>query len=130
MAIDRESRAVDIARRHVKAWSNHDWDTASERLSPELHVTTTTTKPGIPRVDTTGLDAYMDGLTLFAGAVTPGSMREIASIGDDHNALLMLTVEAAFVPDAPPVTLPAGRLYLIDDDYKIASEQVVFLIPD
>jgi hypothetical protein len=57
-------------------------------------------------------------------------MREIASIADDHNALLMLTVETAFFPDAPPVTLPAARVYPIDDDDKIASEQAVFLTPD
>jgi hypothetical protein len=48
----------------------------------------------------------------------------LASIGDERNALLMLIVEADF--GAGPVTLPAARLYLLDEDDKIKAEQVVF----
>jgi hypothetical protein len=48
----------------------------------------------------------------------------LSSIGDDRNALLMLIVEADF--GGGTVTLPAARLYLLDEDDKIKVEQVVF----
>jgi hypothetical protein len=54
----------------------------------------------------------------------PGSARVLASVGDDRNALLMLTVDADF--GRRKVTLPAARLYLLDEDDKIKVEQVVF----
>jgi hypothetical protein len=38
----------------------------------------------------------------------------------------MVTVKAAFDPEGPEVTLPAARLYLLDEDNKIRDEQVVF----
>jgi hypothetical protein len=48
----------------------------------------------------------------------------IASVGDERNALLMLTVDA----DLPGgrATLPAARLYLLDENNKIKAEQVIF----
>jgi hypothetical protein len=128
MSNNDESHAVTIARAHVEAWSEHDLETARRGLAPEVKVTATTTKPVMPDTNTIGADAYMRGLAAFVQAVVPGSARIIASTGDDHNALLMLTVEANF--GAGPVTLPAARLYLIDDSDKIEAEQVVFLIPD
>jgi hypothetical protein len=54
----------------------------------------------------------------------PGSARVIASVGDERNARLMLTVEADF--GGGKVTLPAARLYLLDEAEKIKVEQVVF----
>ena len=48
----------------------------------------------------------------------------IASVGNEQTALLMLTVEAEF--GAGPVTLPAARLYLLDEDEKIKAEQMIF----
>jgi hypothetical protein len=78
----------------------------------------------MPTTDTTGIEDYMHGLIAFAGAVTPGSARVLASVGDERNALLMLTVEADF--GAGPVTLPAARLYLFDEDDKVQAEQIVF----
>ena len=56
----------------------------------------------------------------------PGSARVIASVGDERNALLMLTVQAVFGAGAPTMTLPAARLYLLDETGKIKSEQVIF----
>jgi hypothetical protein len=66
----------------------------------------------------------MIGLTQFAQAVVPGSLRVIGSAGDERNALLMLTVEADF--GAGKATLPGARLYLIDENNKIKTEQVIF----
>ena len=74
--------------------------------------------------DLTGADDYMDGLVEFAGAVAPGSARVLAGVGDERNALLLLTVEANF--GGGKVTLPAARLYLFDEDDKLKAEQVVF----
>jgi hypothetical protein len=54
----------------------------------------------------------------------PDSAGVIASVGDEQNPLLMVTVEADF--GARPVTLPAARLYLLDEDEKIKAEQIIF----
>ena len=124
MSAQHESPAVAIARAHVEAWSNHDFDTARKGLAPDVKVTATTTLPIMPATDLTGADDYMIGLTQFAQAVVPGSLRVIASVGDERSALLMLTVEADLA--GRRATLPAARLYLLDDDGKIKAEQVVF----
>jgi hypothetical protein len=122
--VRHDSPAVAVARAHVEAWSNHDFEAARVALAADVHVTATTTQPNMPTTDTTGADEYMQGLIAFAGAVIPGSARVLASIGDEQNALLMLTVEADF--GAGPVTLPAARLYLLDEEDMIKAEQVVF----
>jgi SnoaL-like protein len=114
---------VAVARAHAEAWSNHDWDAARASLAADVHVTATSTQPIMPTTDLTGADAYMDGLIAFAQAVVPGSARVIASVGDARNALLVLTVEADFGHGR--VTLPAARLYLLDDDDKRVSARVV-----
>ncbi len=119
-----ETPAVAIARAHVEAWSNHDFDTAREGLAPDVRVTAITTQPMPPATDLTGADNYMIGLKQFAEAVVPGSLQVIASTGDDRNALLMLTVEVDF--GAGTTTLPGARLYLLDDNQKIKKEHVVF----
>ena len=124
MSIPTDSLAVAVARAHVEAWSNHDFDTARKYLAPDVRVTATTTQPMPPATDLTGADDYMAGLTQFAQAVVPGSLRVIASVGDERNALLMLTVEANF--GAGTATLPGARLYLLDNDHKIKTEQVIF----
>ena len=54
----------------------------------------------------------------------PGSLRVLASTGDERNALLMLTVQADF--GAGKVTLPGARLYLLDENDKIKTEHVIF----
>ena len=131
MPLQPDSPAVAAARAHLDAWSNHDWDAARGGLAADVKVTVTTTNGMMPDTKLAGVDDYMDGLIQFAQGVVPGSAQVIASVGDERNALLMLTVRAAFGPGAPRVTLPAARLYLVDDDGKIAVEQVVFVaIPD
>ena len=124
MSGQQEPAAVAIARAHVEAWSNHDYDTARHGLAPDVRVTAVTTQPMPPATDLTGADDYMIGLTQFAQAVVPGSLRVIASTGDERNALLMLTVDA----DLPSgrATLPGARLYRLDENNKIKTEQVVF----
>src|SRR5919204_6116108 len=123
MAAQYESAAVAIARAHVQAWSNHNFDTARNGLAPDVRVTATTTQPVPPATDLTGADDYMVGLTQFAQAVVPGSLRVLASVGDERNALLLLTVEADF--GAGKATVPGARLYLLDDNSKIKTEHVI-----
>jgi hypothetical protein len=62
----------------------------------------------MPDTRTVGIDAYMRGLISFAGTVAPGSLQLLASVGDERNALLMLTVDAEV--GAGKITLPAARL--------------------
>jgi hypothetical protein len=123
--MSQQARAVAIALAHVEAWSNHDFDAARSGLAPNVRVTATTTFPGIPATDLTGVDAYMTGLVAFAQGVVPGSARLLASVGDERNALLTLTVRTTG-PDGTPMTLPGSRLYLLDENGRIEAEQVVF----
>jgi SnoaL-like domain len=124
MSAQQESPAIAIARAHVEAWSNHDFDTARSLLAPDVRVTATTTQPMPPATDLTGADDYMAGLTQFAQAVVPGSLRILASTGDKRNALLTLTVDADF--GGRTATLPGARLYRLDDNNKIKTEHVIF----
>ena len=126
MSTQSESSAATVARGHVEAWTNHDFDTARKGLAPDVHVTATTTMTGRPPTDLTGADDYMIGLTQFSQAVVPGSARILASVGDERNALLLVTVEADFGDSK--ATLPAARLYLLDENNKIKSEHVVFYV--
>jgi SnoaL-like domain len=122
----QESPAVAIARAHIQAWSNHDFATARDGLAPDVRVTASTTQPMPPPTDLTGVDDYMTGLTQFAQAVIPGSLRVIASAGDERNALITLSVEVNF--GAGKTTLFGSRLYLLDDSQKIVTEQVIFYV--
>jgi predicted dehydrogenase len=126
MAAQQESPAIAIARAHVEAWSNHDFDTARTLLAPDVRVTATATQPTRPATALTGADDYMAGLTQFAQAVVPGSLRILASAGDERNALLMLTIEVKV--GAGKATLPGARLYLLDDNDKIKTEHVIYYI--
>lgn len=122
--VKTESPAVSIARAHVEAWSNHDFDAARSGLAADVKVIATTTQPIMPDTSLVGVDDYMRGLIQFAQGVVPGSARVITSVGDDRNALLTLVVEADL--GGATVTLPAARLYLLDEDGKIKEERVIF----
>jgi hypothetical protein len=124
MPTQPNSPAVAVARAHVEAWSNHDFNTARDCLAADVTVTSTTTQPVMKAVNLAGIDDYMIGLTQFAQGVVPGSAHIIASVGDERNALLMLTVEADL--GAGKATLPGARLYLLDENNKIKAEQVIF----
>jgi ketosteroid isomerase-like protein len=78
-----DEKAVSIIRAHIEAWSNYDYDTARKLLSPDVHVTVTSTQPMMARTDTMGVDQYMAGLEKFAQAVRPGSAQIIESSGDE-----------------------------------------------
>lgn len=122
-----ESRAVAIARAHIEAWSKRDFDSAQEMLADDVHVIVSSTNPGLPQTDTTGADAYMEGLKRFAGTLVPGSHSELAAIGDDRYALITLTLKTDGQPFGE-MTLPGSRLYLVGDDGKIQAEHDIFFL--
>ena len=126
MTLQKDSHAVQVARAQVEAWGNHDLAAAAGNAT--LVVTTTQAEtPAVNTVvNTTGIDDYMAGLENFVKSVTPGSLKEIAALGDDRNALLMFTVEADY--GSGKVTLASTRLYLLDEDHKIPAEQVVYFV--
>ena len=128
MSAQQESTAVAIARAHVQAWSNHDFDTARSALAPDVRVTAVTTQPTPPATDLTGADDYMTGLVAYAQPIVPGSLRVLASVGDEHNALLLLTMTMAGGPFGAGAQAPCARIYLVDDNGKIKTEQVVFYV--
>jgi len=128
MRLRNESPAVAVARAHVEAWSNHDFDKARKSLAPDVHVTVTSTQAIMAPTDAIGAGDYMDGLIKFAQGIVPGSTRIIESLGDERNALLVVTSQAAFDPSGPKVSLTGARLYLIDESGKIKVEQVIFFV--
>ena len=128
MSTQQNSTAVAVARAHVEAWANHDYDKARESLAPDVHVTVTSVDPGMPVTDLTGVDDYMQGLVQFAQGVLPGTTIVNKSVGDETRALLQLTSRVKFGPDAPEMTLEGARLYLLDEEQKIKHEQVIFFV--
>jgi hypothetical protein len=54
-------------------------------------------------------------------------VRELASAGDDRNALLTLDLRVAGGPFGAGAPAPCARLYLIEDS-KIKTEQVIFYV--
>ena len=125
---NQDSSAVAVARAHVDAWSNREYDRARESLAPDVHVLSISVDPEAPEVDLSGIDGYMEGLVQFGNAVLPGTTRVETSVGDDRRALLQVTSRVKFGPDAPEMTLHGARLYRLDENQKITEEQVSFFV--
>lgn len=123
--VDTKSAAVRVARDHIEAYTHHNWEAAQNSLAEGVHVTVNTTQPVMKPVDTSGIDAYMVGLHAFADPITPGSARIHAAIGDEHNALVLVTVE--FQGPNGKGDLSGARLYRINGG-KIESEKVIFFM--
>jgi hypothetical protein len=49
MSVQHDSPAVAVARAHVDAWANHDYDTARQGLAEDVWVTATTIDPAPPK---------------------------------------------------------------------------------
>nr|MDQ2717062.1 ester cyclase [Chloroflexota bacterium] len=87
----QDSTAITIARAHINAWSHHDWDKTRELLAPDVHAVVTTTQPMKATAELTGIDAYMEPKIKAAQLIEPGSVHEISAIGDERNALILIT---------------------------------------
>ncbi|HET7339493.1 MAG TPA: nuclear transport factor 2 family protein [Candidatus Dormibacteraeota bacterium] len=115
-----ESRAVALARAHLEAWTNHDLEAARNNLATNVEFFS-------PAGRLAGIDEYMDaprGLRQFARQVIPGSLRVIAAIGDDRNALMMYEVDTAGGP-AGEKTFPSAQTWLLNDEGKILTERII-----
>jgi hypothetical protein len=128
MSSQQNPTAVAVARAHVDAWGSNDYDSARASLAPLVHVAVTSVDPDAPKVDTTGIEDYMQGLIQFGQAVLPGTSRVDSAVGDDTRALLQVTSRVKFGPDAPEMTLHGARLYRLDENQKIDDEQVIFFV--
>ena len=52
----QDSSAVAVARAHVDAWSNHDYDRARAGLAPDVHAVSISVDPEAPEVDLSGIE--------------------------------------------------------------------------
>ena len=115
-----ESRAVALARAHLEAWTNHDFDTVRGNLAKDVQFFS-------PAANLVGIDEYMDaprGLTQFARQVVPGSLRIFATRGDERNALIMYEVSTEGGPIGSKI-FPSAQTWLLDDNGKIKVERIV-----
>ena len=115
-----ESPAVALALSHLEAWTNHDLDTARGNLAADVEFFS-------PAAHLVGVAEYMDGergLAQFAQQVVAGSLRVIAAMGDDHNALVMYQVDTAGGPIGAK-TFPSAQTWVLDDSGKIKLERIV-----
>src|SRR5215472_14149518 len=107
----QDSIAVAVARAHIAAWSHHDWDTTRKLLAPHVHAVVTTTQPMKATADLTGIDAYMEPKINASQLIEPGSVHELSAIGDERNALIVVTMRIGLGPGGAMVTLARALLY-------------------
>ena len=118
------SKAAEIAMKHVEAFSNQDYETARSLLADDVHFILITSIPGFPNpVEGNGVEEFMKALT-SGNTLIPGSLQVIHSIGDEHQALITVSVKG-MLPTQEPITLLAARHYVIDEHEKITNELVI-----
>jgi hypothetical protein len=124
----QDAPAVAIARAHIEAWSHHDWDKTRELLAPNVHAVVTTTTPMKATAELAGIDAYMEPKIKAAQLIEPGSVHEISAIGDESNALILVTFRIGLGPGGTMVTMARAILYLLDENKKIKEERDEYFI--
>ncbi len=115
-----ESPAVAFARAHLEAWTNHDIDTARGNLASDVQFFS-------PAAHLVGVDEYMDGprgLVQFATHVVPGSLKVIAAMGDERNALIMYQVDTEGGPLGAR-RFPSAQTWVLDEHGKIQVERLI-----
>jgi hypothetical protein len=119
-----KSKAAEIAIKHVEAFSNHDYETARSLLADDVHFILITSIPGFPNpFEGNGVEEFMKALT-SGNTLIPGSLQVIHSIGDEHQALITVSVKGT-LPTQEPITLLAARHYMINENEKITNELVI-----
>jgi hypothetical protein len=125
----QDSPAVKIALAHINAWSRHDWDKTRQLLAPNVHALVTTTMPNLgSSSEFTGIDKYMELKVKGAQLVEPGSVQVIGTIGDESNALTLVTFRIGMGPGGTMVTMARACLYMLDENKKIKEERDSFFI--
>jgi SnoaL-like domain len=115
-----ESRAVTLATAHLEAWSNHDLEGARRNLASNVEFFS-------PAGHLVGVDEYMDaprGLVQFAKQVVPGSLKVLAAVGDERNALIMYQVDTEGGPIGAK-TFPSAQTWVLDEHGKIQVERII-----
>lgn len=123
-----ESLAITVARAHIDAWSHHDWEKTRKLLAPNVHAVVTTTQPMRATAELTGIDAYMVPKIRASQLIEPGSVHEISAIGDEHNALILVTLRIGLGPGGTMVTMVRAILYLLDENKKIQEERDEYFV--
>ena len=124
----QDSPAVKIALAHIEAWSHHDWDKTREPLAPNVHVWVTSTMPNFGSNEFTGIDKYMELKVKAAQLIEPGSVQVIGTIGDESNALTLVTFRIGMGPGGTMVTMARACLYMLDENKKIKEERDSFFV--
>ncbi len=124
----QDSTAITIARAHIYAWSHQDWEKTRELLAPDVHAVVTTTQPMKAIAELTGIDAYMQPKMKAAQLIEPGSVREVSALGDERNALLLITFRIGLGPGGSMVTMARAILILLDENKKIKEERDEYFI--
>lgn len=124
----QDSPAVTVAIAHIMAWSNHDWDKTKELLAPDVHTMVTTTQPNSGGIEFTGIDNYMARKVKAAQLIERGSVQVISAIGNESNALTMVTFRIGMGLDGAMVTMARTGLYLLDENKKIKEERDSFFL--
>jgi ketosteroid isomerase-like protein len=124
----QDSTAITIARAHIDAWSHHDLEKTRELLAPNVHAVVTTTQPMKATAELTGIDAYMEPKIKAAQLIEPGSVQVISTIGDENNALILITFRIGLGPGGTMVTMARACLYLLDENRKIKEERDEYFV--
>ena len=115
-----DSAAVLLALAHLEAWTNHDFDSVRRNLAQDVQFYS-------PAATLVGIEEYTEaprGLRQFAMQVVPGSLRVIAAMGDEQNALIMYEVSTAGGPIGEKV-FPSAQTWLLDENGRIKVERIV-----
>lgn len=128
MSLQQSSAAVKAARAYIEAWDRHDVDAVRAALSDDVWMTMVAADPSFPKTELQGVEAYMQGLIASKDAVVPGSTEVVGAIGDDTQALLTVKSKVRLGPDAPETDARSARMYVFDDDGKLAVEHVLFFL--
>ncbi|HVH64051.1 MAG TPA: nuclear transport factor 2 family protein [Candidatus Dormibacteraeota bacterium] len=115
-----DSPAVALARAHLEAWTNHDFESARANLAEDVQFFS-------PAANLVGIEEYMEGargLVQFASQVVPGSLRIIAADGDERSALIMYEVKTEGGAFGSKI-FPSAQTWILDDNGKIKMERIV-----
>ncbi|MBV9712215.1 MAG: hypothetical protein JO011_15010 [Ktedonobacteraceae bacterium] len=124
----QDSTAITIARAHIRAWSHQDWEKTRDLLASNVHAVVTTTQPMKAPAELRGIDVYMEPKIKAAQLIEPGSVQEISAIGDESNALILITLRIGLGPGGTMVTMARAILYLLDENKKIKEERDEYFI--
>jgi hypothetical protein len=102
---------VDVAIAFTEAWTSHDMTTAAGYVAKDVVFEG-------PMTQSAGIDAFMDGLSRFAQAVT--GLEILTALGTDERAMIMYDL----------TTGPFGKLRaaeeLVISEGKITRDTLVF----